>query len=504
MDVVKVYLFEIFRPEDRKKRNPYANRPGMGKKDYEIREEDYVRLCYKERFGRSAFAEALDSLNYLADQVTEVKEDSRIDPAGRRFYDLVLKVKEDLENDPVFYEPLAEPALKWMKEDLNSYFKSLKINEHEKTGGMMSDLKMSYGLVLKLLENLYHANHFEPSRLYSYLNRFVIGQDKAKRILSTAIYGHMKRIKYQNERFTPDSVLLVGPSGCGKTELARHLVEIMDLPCVFTDVSSMGGSQYSGGKKREDLLRELYWNAGFDLEKAQTGVIFMDEFDKLLVPSYSSTGLDTHGEVQGQLLTMIEGAKLIISMPDEGEIEFDTSRVLFILAGAFQGIGEFIKESKSSHMSDGGNIGFGARLIKDMDTSYTSANVTQDVLMRFGMKKELAGRIGHIAVVNQLTRDEMKRILTEPQNSILERYAREIKLYCGGDLVMDESTLEQIVDMAMEYEVGARGLSIVLRKLMAGILYEAPERYGVKTVKVSIDSGKAKAEWIGERIENHI
>ncbi len=489
------YLFNIFRP---KLHGTVESSVDLDRFGSDALEEKYVYVCYIDRFGESAFENALDSLSYLVDQVTEVKEDSRIDPANRRFYDLVLKVKEDLENDPVFYEPLAEPALKWMKEDLLSYSQTLNISDHEKEGGSVGDLKMSYGLILKLLEKLYRTDHFEPSRLYSYLNQYVIGQDRAKRILSTAIYGHMKRIRYQNERFVPDSVLLVGPSGCGKTELAKHLVEVMDLPCVFTDVSSMGGSQYSGGKKREDLLRELYWKAGFDLKKAQTGVIFMDEFDKLLVPSYASSGVDTHGEVQGQLLTMIEGAKLFINIPDQGEVEFDTSRVLFILAGAFQGIEEYIKESKSSRSSSGGNIGFGAKLLKDMDTSYTSANVTQDVLMRFGMKKELAGRIGHIAVVNQLTRDEMKRILTEPKNSILERYARELKLYCGGDLVMEPETLDEIVDMAMEYEVGARGLSIVLRKVMADTLYEAPERKNVKAVRISIEDGRAETEWIGE------
>ncbi len=498
MSDVRYYLFEIFRQEDCRKGDSGASSCGTGNTIRAISEEDYVFLCYKERFGESAFAGALDSIQYLADQVIEVKEDPRIDPSNRRFYDLVLKVKEDIENDPVFYEPLAEPALKWMQEDLTSFYNSLNIKVLEQTGGMMSDLKMSNGLVLKLLEKLYHPDDFEPSRLYSYLNQFVIGQDRAKRILSTTIYGHMKRIKYLNERFTPDCVLLVGPSGCGKTELARHLVEILDIPCVFTDVSSMGGSQYAGGKKREDILRELYHNAGYNLEKAETGVVFMDEFDKLLVPSISSTGLDTHGEVQGQLLTMIEGAKLMINIPGRGEIEFDTSRVLFIMAGAFQGIGEYIKESESSRQSDTGNIGFGARLLKDIDTSYTSANINQDVLMRFGMKKELTGRIGHIAVVNQLSREEMKRILTEPKNSILERYAREIKLYCGGNLTMDTGTLEKIVDMAMGYEVGARGLSIVLRKLMADILYEAPGRQRIKMVNVSIEDGKAKAEWIGE------
>ncbi len=202
--------------------------------------------------------------------------------------------------------------------------------------------------------------------------------------------------------------------------------------------------------------------------------MFLDEFDKLLIPSYEKSGRDTHAEVQGQLLTMIEGGVFEISTDGESTRLFDTRNILFILAGAFEGIEAYISESKKKG-DPGSGIGFGVSLEKEMDISVSTENVTHDVLINFGMKRELAGRIGSVAVLDPLGRDDLKRILIQPKDSLLEKYSNEMKLYNGSRIVFEEKTLDEIADRALEYGVGARGLDIVLRKILTEVLYEAPE-----------------------------
>ena len=215
----------------------------------------------------------------------------------------------------------------------------------------------------------------------------------------------------------------------------------------------------------------------------------MDEFDKLLVPSFDNKGIDTHAEVQGQLLTMIEGGQFEVEVDSDTRKMFDTSRILFILAGAFQGLEDFIRESKKKKNS-ASTIGFSASLTKEMDVSVSAENVTNEVLIDFGMKRELAGRIGSVAVLDPLGREELKRILTEPKDCILERYARELRLYNGGRLVLKDDTIDEIIDRTLEYGVGARGLDIVLRKILTEVLFEAPDmKYVSRVIMKKTENG---------------
>ncbi len=457
--------------------------------------ETFVTVRYGEFNGSLRGERDKDALAWFIDQAREVFKEYQNGSEEAPFFRLLCNLREDIEYDHEYFETLAEPVIEWLLEELPFAYFSWFSNEDEKQPWQDGEYLSSMELLREMHTNLFKAPDVEPSRLYAYLNRFVIGQNRAKKILSTAIYGHMKRIKHKREKFLPDAVLLVGPSGSGKTELVRHLIDATMLPAAIIDVSGMNGSQYSGGLHREHLLIELLNKANGDLEKAQNGILFMDEFDKLLIPSYDKNGIDTHDEVQSQLLTVIEGSEIPITFRGE-KVLFDTSRLLFILAGAFQGIEENIREDSDKKMKTSGSIGFDASLKKDSQVKMDSKSVTTDVLISFGMKRELAGRIGSVAVLDGLLREDLKRILTQPKNSILERFQDEFNALCGGELVLEDDVIERIVDKAMSYKVGARGLSIALRKMLSPVMYEAPDHRDCRCAKLSLKGGEIYAEWI--------
>ncbi|MCR5676087.1 MAG: AAA family ATPase [Lachnospiraceae bacterium] len=435
-----------------------------------------------------------DVLIWFMEAVHSVLDDPLIQSENRRFFDILLKLREDLAYDPNHYEALAETLTDWLLSELPFAFFHWWEDEDAPEEWADRDYIASMEFLRVLKQSLYKAPSAEPSRLHAYLDRYVIGQEDAKKTLSTAVYGHLKRIRYRREHFIPDAVMLVGPSGCGKTELVRRLAEATELPFVIVDVSGMNGSQYTGGLHREDLLIDLMNRANGDQEKAENGILFMDEFDKLLIPSIASNGTDTHEEVQNQLLTVIEGGEIEISWHDE-RIMFDTSRLLFIMAGAFQGIEENIRATSLRALRSSGTIGFDASLKKEMDTGLHPGSVTIDVLMSYGMKRELAGRIGSIAVLEPLKREDLRRILNEPKDCILRSFQSELHALCGMKLVLDDPVTEKILDMAEEYRVGARGLGIALRKLLLPVFYEAPEHRGAREVFVRIEDGRQIADW---------
>ncbi len=436
----------------------------------------------------------IDALIWFMDHVKEQLGEMTQVNEEQPFFRMLLGLKEDISFDPDYYEKLAEPITSWLLKELPEVWQTLKEIKPDLCEWQDLEYLACMSLLKEINAFLYKAPKAEPSRLYAYLDKYVIGQESAKKILSTAVYGHLKRIKYKREKFLPDAVLLVGPSGCGKTELVKHLVEATELPVVIKDVSGMNGSQYTGGLHREDLLTDLLNSAGGNLEKAESGIVFMDEFDKVLIPAYDSQGVNIHEEVQSQLLTVIEGSEIEVIYKNE-RMMFDTSRLLFILAGAFQGIEEHIRSSSFKALNTGGTIGFDARLEKDNPEKLVKENVTTEVLLSYGMKRELAGRIGSIAVLDGLKREDFLRILSEPKDSMLSKLKEEFKALCGGEIRLSDGVKDKIVDMAQSYGVGARGLSIALRKLLMPVLYEAPEHKGVSVVQVSLDNEKIHADW---------
>ena len=457
--------------------------------------EKFIYKRFGEFNGLPVNEQDMEALSWFSDQAVEIFKDRESGSEDKPFFRLLQNLREDIKYDRQYFEKLAEPIIGWLLEELPFAYFSWHSGDDEKQCWQDWEYLASMELLVEMQGNLFKAPDVEPSRLYAYLDRYVIGQNRAKKILSTAIYGHMKRIRHKREQFLPDAVLLVGPSGCGKTELVRHLIDATMLPAAIIDVSGMNGSQYTGGLHREDLLIELLNKSGGDLEKAQNGILFMDEFDKVLIPSYDKNGIDTHDEVQSQLLTVIEGSEVAVTFRGE-KVLFDTSRLLFILAGAFQGIEENIRTESNKSVKASGSIGFEAALSKDNPVKMDSKSVTVDVLLSYGMKRELAGRIGSIAVLDGLLREDYKRILTQPKNSILERFQEEFNALCGGELILEEDVLESVVDNAISYKVGARGLSIALRKMLFSVMYEAPDHKDARAARVSLVDGRIKTEWI--------
>ena len=329
-----------------------------------------------------------------------------------------------------------------------------------------------------------------PAQIKAYLDRYVIGQEAAKRTIATAIFAHGIRIRHPETHFPNGTVLLIGPSGCGKTEIMRRIRDIAGLPMVFTDVSSLGMEQ-STGRHMEDILLNLWQAAGKDIERAEHGIVFLDEFDKLLLPAYAKSGLDKSNEVQSQLLTVLEGTTIEMRFENK-QMVFDTSNLLFIFAGAFHGIEEDIRQDKLKRVS-GSSIGFGGLLAKELSNRITRENINHEVLISYGMKRELAGRISDIAVLERLSEEELVRIMTEAEGNVWSCYQREVELVCGAKLSLSKDMVCKIAREVREDETGARALHGRLRALVRDILYEQPNRRSMRDLEsIEIDE---KGRW---------
>ena len=422
----------------------------------------------------------VDALGYLEMLFFRVKDDKRISPDNRSLLSILDKLEEDLDYSVEIFGERASYILDFLEADTLKHAVEKSSNERE---------RQVLGRILRL-RRLYLANEKEsvkevlkPREIKDYLDRFVIGQEDAKIAISTAVYGHGKRVRHPGERFAPDVVLLIGPSGCGKTEIMRKIRELTDYPMIFTDVSSLGASQYRG-RHKEDILLELFEESGRKKNLAEKGIVFMDEFDKLLLPAVSERGVNVHDDVQSQLLTMLEGSEVELKC-DGQQLLLDTSRMLFVLAGAFQGLEDYIKTDKREKSKVPGGIGYGAVLEKEMNLDFIRENINHEVLMKYGMKRELAGRISSIAVLEKLDREDMIRILTEPEDSLVMRYERELMLSSGAELLFTDEALDAVADAALKTPVGARALQSIMGKVLRKVLYKAPGIKGLRRVVIN-------------------
>ena len=422
----------------------------------------------------------VDALGYLEMLFFRVKDDKRISPDNRSLLSILDKLEEDLEYSVEIFGERASYILDFLEADTLKHAVEKSSNECE---------RQVLGRILRL-RRLYLGSEEEtvkeilkPRDIKNYLDRFVIGQEDAKIAISTAVYGHGKRVRHPGERFAPDVVLLIGPSGCGKTEIMRKIRELTDYPMIFTDVSSLGASQYRG-RHKEDILLELFEESGRKKNLAEKGIVFMDEFDKLLLPAVSERGVNVHDDVQSQLLTMLEGSEVELKC-DGQQLLLDTSRMLFVLAGAFQGLEDYIKTDKREKSKVPGGIGYGAVLEKEMNLDFIRENINHEVLMKYGMKRELAGRISSIAVLEKLDREDMIRILTEPEDSLVMRYERELMLSSGAELLFTDEALDAVADAALKTPVGARALQSIMGKVLRKVLYKAPGIKGLRRVVIN-------------------